>query len=167
MLFRSGVSGLFLGLYLLGLVPPVPLSAKMMGIYHRIEKEGDDYLLYHERPFWKIWQKGDQDFVARPGDKIYFFAAIFSPARFDDTVFVRWMFHTSRGWSGSDRIALKISGGRKEGFRGFTVKQNFDYGDGRWKVLLEAQDGREIGRLYFDVKRGEEDPGRVFSVERY
>ncbi|MGZ3654778.1 MAG: DUF2914 domain-containing protein [Bdellovibrionota bacterium] len=161
------VSAIFLALYVFGLIPPVPLSAKKMGVYHKIEKEGDDYVLYHERPWWKIWQNGDQDFVARPGDKIFFFAAISSPARIDDTVFVRWMFHGQRGCSGSDRIPVKINGGRKEGFRGFTTKQNFDYGDGRWRVSVETQDGREIGRMYFSVEKGADDPGRVFLTERY
>jgi hypothetical protein len=161
------VSGIFLALWLFGLIPPVPLSAKKMGVYHRIEKEGDDYVLYHERAWWKFWQNGDQDFVARPGDKVHFFAAISSPARINDSVFVHWMFHTQKGWSGSDRIELHITGGRKGGFRGFTTKQNFDYGDGRWKVAVETSDGREIGRMYFTVEKGVDDPGRVFLTDRY
>ncbi len=162
------VSGLFLLLYLAGLIPPVPLAAKKLGVYHGIEKSGDDYLLHHERPWWRFWQSGDQDFVARPGDSIYFFVAISSPARFADTVFVRWMFHDPRsGWKGSDRIPLHISGGRKGGFRGFTTKQNFDYGDGGWRVSVETVDGREIGRMYFSVAKGEADPSRAFSTEIY
>lgn len=162
-----GMCGIFLGLYLFGLVPPVPISAKKLGIYHGIEKRGDDYVLLHERPWWQVWLRGDQHFVARPGDKIYFFAAISSPGRFDDTVYVRWDFHGVRGWSGSDRIPVRITGGRKEGFRGFTSKQNFDYGDGRWRVSVETQDGREIGRLYFTVAKAEADPGRTFLEEVY
>lgn len=161
------VSALFLALYVFGLIPPVPLSAKKMGVYHRIEKEGDDYVLYHERAWWKFWQNGDQDFVARPGDKVFFFAAISSPARIADSVFVHWMFHSPKGWSGSDRIELRITGGRKAGFRGFTSKQNFDYGDGRWKVAVETADGREIGRMYFTVEKGPEDPTRAFLADRY
>ncbi|HEY8279440.1 MAG TPA: DUF2914 domain-containing protein [Bdellovibrionota bacterium] len=159
---------IFLGLYLAGLIPPVPLSAKKLGVYHAIEKEGDDYVLHHERPWWKFWQRGDQNFVARPGDRIYFFAAISSPARFADTVYVHWYFHDARhGWNPTDRIPLRISGGRKEGFRGFTTKQNFDYGDGSWRVSVETEDEREIGRMYFDVTKAESDPNRVFQAERY
>jgi Protein of unknown function (DUF2914) len=160
------VSGLFLAFYLVGLVPPVPLSAKKMGVYHKIEKAAGSYVLFHERPWWKIWQSGDQEFLARPGDKLYFFAAIFSPARFDDRVYVHWYFKDPRrGWMPSDRIPLHITGGRKEGFRGFTVKQNF--GEGDWRVSVEASDGREIGRMYFSVAQAEADPGRVFLSETY
>lgn len=162
-----GVSGVFLALYLVGLVPPVPISAKKMGVYHNIEKQDGNYVLYSERPWWKFWQRGDEDFVARPGDKIHFFAAISSPARFDDTVFVRWMFHTPKGWSLSDRRGVRITGGRKEGFRVATWKENYDYGDGRWKVSVETQDGREIGRLYFRVEKAEADPGRALATEKY
>lgn len=157
----------FLLLYFFGLIPPVPLAASKLGVYHGIEKANGHYLLQYERPWWKFWQRGDQDFVARPGDKIYFFAAISSPARFADTVYVRWMFHDRRGWNGSDRIPVTISGGRKEGFRGFTTKQNYNYGDGRWKVSVETADGREIGRMYFDLTMAEADPGRSFLTEVY
>lgn len=162
------ISGLFLALYLFGLIPPVPLAAQKLGVYHGIEKAEGKYVLLHERPWWKFWQRGDQDFVARPGDKIHFFAAISSPGYFADTVYVRWMFRDARGnWQGSDRIPVAITGGRKEGFRGFTTKQNFDYGDGHWRVSVETVDGREIGRMYFRVSKAEPDPARVFEREVY
>jgi hypothetical protein len=41
-------------------------------------------------------------------------------------------------------------GGREEGFRGYGVKTNYQPGD--WKVQVETADGREIGRIYFDVE---------------
>jgi hypothetical protein len=162
-----GVSVLFLALYFVGLIPPVPISIKKMGVYHKIEKQADDYVLSSERPWWKVWHRGDQDFTARPGDRIWFFAAISSPGRFDDLVYVRWMYHGPKGWAFSDRKPVRITGGRKEGFRVATYKDNYDYGDGRWKVKVETQDGREIGRLYLTVSKAEADPARVFQVERY
>ena len=80
---------LFFLFYLVGWIPPVPLSVQTMGIYHSIEKSEGQYLLSHERPGWKFWHKGDQDFYAEPGDKINFFAEIFSPARFDESVILK------------------------------------------------------------------------------
>jgi hypothetical protein len=160
------VSALFLALYLIGLIPPVPLVAKKMGVYHKVEKSAGSYILFHERPWWKIWQSGDQEFVARPGDKLYFLAAIFSPASFADEVFVHWYFKDPRqGWLSSDRLRMRINGGRKEGFRGVMVKQN--YGAGDWRVSVESSDGREIGRMYFTVALAEADPGRVLTSEVY
>lgn len=205
---------LFLLLYFVGWIPPVPLAAVKMGVYHRIEKarnayavveerpfwnflvprsyfirsiensegatatlgEGltrepinDKYVLYHEKPWWRFWKNGDQHFVARAGDKIHFFVAIFSPGGFNDSIFVRWQFHDAkRGWQGSDRIPVSITGGRKEGFRGFTTKANFDYGDGDWRISVETNDGREIGRMYFDVVKDESAlEERKFNLETY
>jgi hypothetical protein len=144
------VLGLVVLCYLMGWMPPVPVSIKSMGVYHRIEKEGSKYALYHQKPKWKFWQTGDQDFIAVPGDKVYFFARIYSPAKFNDSVFLHWYFKDSkRGWQSTDRLPLTIVGGRKEGFRGFTVKQNYKAGD--WRVSVETTDSREIGRLYFNI----------------
>jgi hypothetical protein len=152
--------------YLVGWIPPVPLSIQKMGIYHGVAKAGDAYQLQHQNPWWKFWRYGDQDFRARPGDKVYFFAGIFSPARFDDSIFIRWSQKNPRlGWQSSDRIPLHVTGGRRGGYRGFTMKQN--YGEGDWRVSVETSDGREIGRMYFTITREEAGEPREFFVEKY
>jgi hypothetical protein len=152
-------------LYQFKLIPPVPLSVKKMGVYHGLEKVDGKFILQHERPWWKFWRSGDQDFYAAPGDKIYFFAKIFSPARFDDTVTLHWWQKDAHGsWMSTDKIPMRITGGRHEGFRGFTVKQNYTNGD--WCVAVETTDGREIGRMYFTVSTAEQPlPGRVWLTE--
>lgn len=161
------VISLFVVFYLLGWIPPVPLSVQSMGVYHRVEKRLDKYELYFEKPWWKFWQTGDQDFLAEPEDKIFFFARIFSPARFDDSVILHWMFYDlKRGWQTTDKIAMRVTGGRKGGYRGFTTKQNFLEGD--WRISVETTDGREIGRYYFSVtKAPQTNPERAFSVNTY
>jgi hypothetical protein len=159
------VLGLFLILYFVGWIPPVPLSVQNMGIYHNIEKADGTYLLSHENPSWRFWKNGDQDFLAEPGDKIYFFAQIYSPARFSDSVIVHWYYNDPRqGWMSTDKVPMRISGGRKNGFRGFAVKQNFAEGEGR--ISVETTDGREIGRIYFNViKSPVSSENRVFITE--
>lgn len=145
-----GVQAVFLGLYLLKLIPPVPLSVQYMGIYHKIEKENGRYRLHYRRPWFKFWQNGAQTFLAAPGDRVYVFARIFSPARFQEEIRVRWLFHDPRqGWTSWDAIPIQISGGRDEGFRGFAFKQN--HSPGNWRVQLETSDGREIGRIGFEI----------------
>jgi len=158
----------FSAFYLIGWIPPVPLSATKMGVSHLVEKPaGDTYHLHHERPWWKFWRSGDQDFRAEPGDKIFFFVSVFSPARFDDSVYLRWsQYHPKLGWQGTDRIPMRIVGGRKGGYRGFTNKSNFTPGD--WRVSVETSDSREIGRMYFTVEAAEASPSpRVFTIEQY
>ncbi len=163
----AGVLGTFFLLYLLAWIPPVPLSAKKMGIYHKIERVSEGYVLYHENPWWKFWNSGDQNFVAAPGDKIHFLAGVFSPASFADAVIVHWAYRDPRqGWISADRIPMKVAGGRQGGYRGVTTKQNIT--EGEWRVGVETTDGREIGRLYFSVVKVPEVPSdRVFRSEIY
>ncbi len=94
---------------------------------------------------------------ARPGEAVYFFAQVYSPARFSDVLTLHWFFHDPRqGWVSSDRIPLKIVGGRKEGFRGYSFKKNYSPGD--WRVKVETTDGREIGRIRFRLRTSLQSP---------
>lgn len=145
-----GVMAIIVLLYFAKVLPPVPLSMKHIGIYHGVDRVEGNYRLALQKPEWKFWQSGDQDFVARPGDKIYCFIQVFSPSRFRDQLFVRWRYRDPRaGWMDADAIPLGVMGGREEGFRGFTAKANYQPGD--WRVSVETSDGREIGRLGLTV----------------
>lgn len=141
---------LFITLYFFKILPPVPLSITYMGVYHGVEKKEGAYYLTHYRPWWRFWHHGDQWFYAKPGDTLYGFASIFSPAKFKDTVKVRWLLHSDKhGWQTQDNIPLEIVGGRDMGFRGYTAKRSFS--PGHWRFQVETSDEREIGRLYFKV----------------
>ena len=153
----------FLSLYLFRLIPPVPLAIPYMGVYHNVERSEDTFRLSHERPYWEVWHHGDQNFAAQPGDRIYVFFRIFSPARFSDQVLMRWYWKDSAGkWKLQDSIPIKIVGGRDKGFRGYGTKNNYQPGD--WKLQVETTDEREIGRVYFDVAMVPEAP-RNFEVD--
>ena len=152
----------FLALYLFRLIPPVPLSIPFIGVYHGVEKTEAGYRLSHERPAWRFWHHGDQRFRAQPGDKIYVFFRIFSPARFSDEVTMRWYWRAkAAGWKLQDSIPIAIVGGRAQGFRGYGVKSNYQPGD--WKVQVETTDQREIGRIYFNVESTSEGT-RSFEI---
>lgn len=141
--------------YHLGWIPPVPLSVKEIGVYHEIKRtEQGDYQLFYEKPDWKFWLSGDQNFSSHPGDKVYIFARVFSPARFKDTLYLNWQIYDSKnGWSSTDRVPIEISGGRKRGYRGYSFKSN--YSEGEWRVLVETNDRREVGRIRFDLKKNQ------------
>jgi len=152
----------FLGAYLLRVIPPVPLSIPFIGVYHAVERTQDAYRLSHERPIWAFWRNGDQQFRAQPGDRVYVFFRVFSPGSFADEVNMRWFHREQRGWALQDSIPIKILGGRAEGFRGYGFKSK--YQPGAWKVHIETTDGREIGRVYFDVEAVPASP-RILKLE--
>jgi hypothetical protein len=79
---------------------------------------------------------------------LYAYAAINAPRGLDERIYHVWR-HQGRE---VDRIALDIHGGRKEGYRAWTHKQNFpDDSVGRWEVRVETEDGQVIGVLRFVV----------------
>lgn len=145
------VAVLFAGLYFAKLIPPVPLSLSSIGIYHDVKREGDSFVLTETRPRWKFWQKGDQSFAARKGDRIFCFVSVFSPTRFHERLELRWMYkHPEVGWEQEDAIPLDIVGGRDEGWRGFAAKGRYKPGD--WRVEVRTSDERELGRIRLTVE---------------
>ena len=144
-------------LYVLKLIPPVPLSVQFQGVYHNIERVGGAYTLTYEKPpFYAFWRRDSRPFHRRTGDRLCYFARVFAPSRFHHEITIRWdIFDERRGeWLTSDRMAMAISGGRAEGFRGVATKDNFTAG--KWRVTSETEDGRAISVLHFTV---EDDPG--------
>jgi hypothetical protein len=153
-----GAQALLVVLFLLGLLPPVPLSLLEIGIYHDVARDpSGSYLLSRQpTPWWKPWTRDDSDFQARTGDRVYCFFRVFAPARFEDQVRVRWSYRESgRGWLPSDAVPIVVRGGRERGYAGYTYKQNWRPGE--WRVAVETGDGREIGRHAFSV-RDDPDP---------
>lgn len=147
------VLGLIVTFYAYKLIPPVPLSLQYVGIYHDIQRDNGAFRLIYEHPPWyRFWQRDDRPFLARPGDRIICFMRIFGPRRFKHQVYMRWDFQSPgvHRTLTSDRIPLPIYGGRGEGYRGYTVKTNFE--PGHWEVDAETEDGRSIGSVSFDVE---------------
>lgn len=160
-----GIHLFFILGYYFSLIPPVPVAVKRIGIYYEVIKQDGDYIGKHQRPFWKFWAKGSQDFQARPGDKVSVLLSIFSPAHFADQVYLKWFLDTKDGWSLQDTIPLSITGGRDDGFRGFATKQFFTAGD--WRVVVETSDGREVGRISLEITPDNSTEPREFKLERF
>jgi len=154
----------FLLFYLMRIIPPVPLSTKYIGVFHKLEKKDGQYILKHENPWWKFWNNGDQDFIAKPNDKIIIFTKIFSPKGFKDKILFHFKFKTKdSGYKTSDKIPMTIYGGRELGFRGFAYKKNYRPGD--WKVFVETSDGLELGRISFTVTLDKTRRTQEFKTE--
>ena len=79
---------------------------------------------------------------------LYAFTAINAPRGLKERIFHVWQFNGKE----VDRIALDIRGGRKEGYRAWTHKQNFPGNPvGNWQVRVLTEDGQVIGVLRFEV----------------
>jgi hypothetical protein len=174
-----GMQALVVAAYFAGAIPPVPLSVQYIGIYHEVVPPAAQealeagnplptrsYELKHQRPWWKVWHNGDQDFAARPGDVVYCFARVFAPDGFHDAIYVHWLWQGREGgWLGQGRTQLGIRGGRDDGFRAFATRRN--YQPGRWRVEIETDDGRDIGVIHFDLMDDLSSGARSFFVDRH
>ncbi len=164
-LFPLGVHLIFCAFYFLTWLPPVPLSLQFAGVYQEVSRKGDVFELKYDRPWWRFWERGAQTFLARDGDRVHCFARIFSPTGMKDRITAHWMHKVPQhGWQTTDRIPIEVSGGRQEGFRGLTYKNNYE--PGYWRVLFETSDGRELGRIYFTIENDDEKTERTFNVDQ-
>lgn len=79
---------------------------------------------------------------------LYAYTAINAPRGLNERIYHVWQLNGKE----VDRIALDIKGGRKEGYRAWTHKQNFPPDPvGRWQVRVLTEDGQVIGVLRFKV----------------
>ncbi len=137
------------GFYFLNWIPPVPLSLKFGGIFQHVEKIQQDYHLTFTKGAWYQLFKQSDDRIST-ADPAYAFTSVFAPVTLHTTVYHHWQHRVpeeSDTFSTTDRIPISISGGRERGYRSYTFKQRLDPGE--WRIDVETEDGRIIGRIHF------------------
>lgn len=138
-------------LYFLNVIPPIPLSLRDAGVYHNVELVNGQYILTDETETW--WQKllpGKTVHISG-GERVYVFTSIFAPTDLSTTIYHRWQYfdETEGSWVNKDRLSFRISGGRDDGFRGYSYKTNLQ--SGKWRVSVETARGQVLGRIPFTI----------------
>ena len=157
-----------LGLYFAGAIPPLPLSLQYIGIFHDVKKDEAGYQLFHERAAWRFWERGDQQFRFREGDKVFVFASVFAPMSVQKgnlPLHFHWFYDDpQKGWQPSGQWTYGgLVGGRAEGFRIFATRS--DPKPGKWRVEIRAPDGREVGSIRFKVIPDDRTEERMFQIQ--
>jgi hypothetical protein len=142
--------------YFANIIPPIPLLIREAGVYHSVVRSGGLYKLTGEA------ESGLQKFL--PGqalhltsaERAYVYSAIFAPAQLHTTIVHRWQyFDEAQGeWIEKDVLSFAVSGGRKEGYRGYSWKSNV--AAGKWRVDIATERGQVLGRVRFTVIRVDE-----------
>lgn len=144
--------------YFFNVIPPIPLSVREAGVYHDVRRSGSDYLVQAEKEtFWqRVWP--GQKIHAAPGERLFVFASIFAPADLNTTIVHEWQYYDASAgeWVSKDRLTYPISGGRVQGYRGYTLKTTVQ--PGKWRVDVETQRGQVLGRVHFTVESVAEKP---------
>jgi len=164
-----GLIGVLTGFHFLNWIPPVPLSLKFAGIYHQVEKSNGSYRLTFEEGSWyNFWKESDD--VIRGEGPAYCFISVFAPVSLETTIYHHWQHRAfsktksgeKRPFHTTDRIPIKISGGRQAGYRSYTVKQHLNPGE--WQVTVETEDERIIGKTTFLVEPDDREFRRVETL---
>ena len=154
----SVIAGLLMLAYAADMIPPVPLVKRDIAMAYSIEKVHSEtgnakYQLSQQKSaWWVFWRKSSDDLEVKSGQRIYCFSTIFAPAGLKTKLFHDWQLHTKQGWVLQSRASFTVSGGRYNGFRGYTYKSNPMAGD--WRVVIKTENEKTIAIHNFTVNVG-------------
>jgi MFS family permease len=161
--FAAAVVMIFIGFnvgYFLNIIPPVPLSLKLNAVYHSVERTGNfQYTAtYEPTPYWRFLKKRSRRVHWKPGEPVYVFTAIFTPADITTTIHHRWDYFDPEKtrWIPQSNITIDVTGGRNRGFRGFSYKENL--WEGTWRVAVTNFRGQILGFVKFKIIETDKRP---------
>jgi hypothetical protein len=160
----AGVAAAFVGLFVAGAIPPVPLVKKQLLICRELRKQDGRYTGRIEMPpFWAPWRSTESVVHQRPQEKVFCYTSVFSPPGIETMLYHVWQRRDPRtgDWKPYSRIGFPIRGGRKDGYRGYTWKQNLAAGE--WRIRVETAGGRVVGLHRFRVEAAPEGYAPVFK----
>lgn len=151
-IFSLGVAFiLFNFLYFLNIIPPIPLSLKDAGIFHNVKRvELSSYeLTYEQPPWWEFYREDDRQFRYEGSQNAFCYASIFAPGGLSADIVHTWEFYDEgmRRWQTYGSFSYAITGGRGEGYRGYTHISSPR--PGKWRCTIETKRGQVLGREVF------------------
>lgn len=138
--------------YFSNLIPPVPLALESGIVAHNVERHNNHYWVTYERDDWYIfWRDYNENFHHKPEEKIFVFTSVFAPTAIKKSIYHRWKWFDDKtdSWQVADKIGYEITGGRDEGYRGYTYKNNIK--PGLWEVDVITEEGLILGIIDFKV----------------
>ncbi|MDP3727201.1 MAG: DUF2914 domain-containing protein, partial [bacterium] len=146
-------------LYFTNAIPPIPLALKRLGVYHAVEAINGSYRIsYEPAPSNEFFRQEAKTFHWRPGEAVYAGSAVFAPADIRTGIIHRWLRFdpTAKQWVETDRMLFTITGGRDQGWRGYTLK--YGVTPGWWRVEVRTARGQLLGRTTFEIAETGEVP---------
>lgn len=140
-------------MYFTNIIPPVPLSLKHLEVYNYVEKTFDGNYLVREQKL--EWYEAYKDWFNKvykiPNTPIYVFASVFAPTDLNTNITHIWQRYdeNSNRWFTVNKVTYPISGGRGEGYRGYSFINNAT--DGRYRVYVKNKQGQTLGKIKFKL----------------
>jgi len=150
---------MFIGmLYFLNVIPAVPLSLTQAGAYHSVSKnEQGDFsgTLEKDARLFSLFRT-PVFHLSQTDTGVYFFSAVSAPAELTAPLSHVWEEYdeTKHEWIERTRIEFTLAGGREDGYRAYSKKENV--AEGLWRVTVKVDDKRIVGRAKFYIKKTNE-----------
>lgn len=150
------ITGIMNVLYFTNIIPPIPLALREAGLYHSLQSTGGKYVMQNEpENFFEFARTAvlGQTLHVTSGQKIYLYTAIFAPANLKTTIVHQWQYYdeAQKEWVERGAPSFAISGGRQQGYKGYSWQSNL--AAGKWRVYVENQRGQVLGKVRFTVER--------------
>lgn len=153
-------------LYFANIIPPIPLSLKFRAVYHDFSRiQSVEYRgFYEESPKWEFWRKRSRVFNRVGDEPVYVYTEVYAPVNLGVDVYHTWQYFdpVKTRWVEASNIRIPITGGRKDGYRGFSKKSNV--WPGSWRVKVTTSRGQTVGEIRFKIKNVETPTERVLDV---
>lgn len=144
--------------YFTNLLPPIPLALTDAGIYHTVERTPSGYLIQAEKE--SILQKilPGTNITTQPHQPIIAFTSIFAPTTLNTKIVHLWEFQNpqTNEWIHKHKLSYNISGGRKNGYRGYTKITN--HAEGSWRVKIQTTRGQTLAVIPFEITYSNNQP---------
>lgn len=152
------LTGVLLGSYYSGILPPLPLSLRDVGVYHGLTRTGGAYLFQSESTGHWYDLLVTQTVHVHAGDPLYGYSAVFAPGSFSANLMHTWEKYdpTQKKWVLQSKVAFTLSGGRNDGYRGYSYITSATPGLWRLSVLSETE--QVLGRVQFKVENVDTEP---------
>jgi MFS family permease len=140
--------------YYLGIIPAVPLALKEKDIYKSVARDDSGDYSFIDLPKAPVpyYKKYSPDsYLIESGGQLYFFSSVLTPVSINTKISNIWEHYDkdSSEWIVKDKINYSVRGGRKDGYRGYTIKQINE--EGLWRVKVATSEKRTIGSKTFIV----------------
>jgi hypothetical protein len=140
-------------LYFVNIIPAVPLALKDAALYSSVARtSAGEYDFVDVRKTAQTYLGfGEKEIVYSSGRPLYFYAAVIAPAAVQSSISHTWQIYnsTTEKWDTVQKVEFPIVGGRKEGYRGYSILPYTE--QGMYRVIVEVGSKRFIGQKVFRV----------------
>ena len=138
--------------YTMDMIPPVPLVKRDITVAYALTKVNGDFQLTQQPSAWFVfWRKTSNQLEVLPGQRVYCVSSIFAPTGLNTKLYHRWQLYNKKlGWKTESLIGFPLAGGRYNGFRGYTYKQNLVAGE--WRICVETENQKTVAIYTFTIK---------------